>query len=247
MKTEKISVTYLDHMGGDLTVVNAARASFDKTSASLTPADRNLIRFLALGFRTAEWDALADQFLSAEERSDVQTLLRHYKAKAQHWAPFAHPQVQLRITAPIFVARQMVKHQVGGVWSEVSRRYVSDEPTFWLPDEWHQRPGDIKQGAAGLVHDQRTVRWLGEQATRMALETYTELLAFGVAPEEARIVLPLNTMTTWVWTGSLAFWARVANQRLDGHAQLAAQETAIGIAREVGRLFPICWGEMVCA
>lgn len=260
MKLEQIRVEYIDHMGTDLTCVNAARVSFDKTSdweydqpqsttaapmpvayRRLKKADENLIMFLARGFRTQEWDALADKMMSAETRNQMQQMLREFKKHPQHWAPFAHPQVSLRITAPIFVARQMVKHQVGGVWSEVSRRYVSDEPSFWLPDEWHTRPEDIKQGAAGLVEDQKNAQNLGRQATEWALAHYEALLAAKVAPEEARMVLPLNTMTTWVWTGSLAFWARVANQRLDAHAQLAAQQTAQGIAAHLSRLFPTSW------
>lgn len=260
MKLEPIQVEYIDHMGTDLTVVNAARVSFDKASdweytpsqsttsttmpvtyRRLKKADENLIMFLARGFRTQEWDALADKMMAAETRNQMQQMLRGFKKHPQHWAPFAHPQVSLRITAPIFVARQMVKHQVGGVWSEVSRRYVSDEPSFWLPDKWHTRPEDIKQGAAGLVEDQERTGAIARYTTVNALEAYNILLRQGVAPEEARMVLPLNTMTTWVWTGSLAFWARVANQRLDGHAQLAAQQTAQGIAAHLSCLFPTSW------
>lgn len=250
MKEAQIKVDYIDHMGTDLSVVNAARSSFGKESdweadGSLKKADANLIRFLASGFRTEEWDELADKFLRAETRSEVQAMLKQYKDSAQHWAPFAHPHVSLRIKAPIFIARQMVKHQVGGVWSEVSRRYVSDEPEFWFPKEWHTRPENVKQGSGEAIAQQGIAQHIATHSTEVALEAYNKLLGGGVAPEEARSVLPLNTMTEWVWTGSLAFWARVGNQRLDGHAQLAAQETARGIQQHVAPLYPVSWAALV--
>ena len=256
MKTAQISATYLDHMGSDLTVVNAARASFDKESEwdedlagrVLKPADAKLIRFLARGYRTTEWDALIEelrQYGRDGEYDDLERALLAVKNKAQHWAPFARPHVSIRAEMPIFLARQMVKHQVGGVWSEMSRRYVSDEPEFWFPEVWHTRPEDIKQGSDGLVENQAMARSHAQGAVIRALYAYTDMLELGVAPEEARIVLPQNTMTTVVWTGSLLFWARVCNQRLDGHAQLAAQELAKKIADIVQPLFPVSWKELV--
>lgn len=266
MKTAQIEVQYMDHMGSDLTVVNAARASFDKESdwvdayvsadeyaqtgmlmsRTLKPADANLIGFLARGYRTNEWDTLADTFLLAESRSQVQAMLRHYKQHAQHWAPFAHPHIQLRLSMPVFAARQYVKHQIGGTWSEVSRRYVSDEPEFWFPTEWHTRPSDVKQGSGDLVRDQLSAKLWAEQSVMNALDTYNGLMALGVAPEEARMVLPLNHMTTVVWTGSLLFWARVCQQRMDGHAQKAAtQEIAHMINDIIAPLYPVSWKELV--
>lgn len=259
MKTAQIAATYMDHMGTDLTVVNAARASFDKESEwdymlgfsdehrTLKPADAKLIRFLARGYRTGEWDALIADLLVAGCDSEPETIERtllEFKNKAQHWAPFAHPQLQMRVQMPIFLARQMVKHQVGGVWSEVSRRYVSDEPEFWFPEVWHTRPEDVKQGA-GTAHEYSGA-WgaSAREHTKNCLAFYTGAVASGVAPEEARIILPQNTMTTVVWTGSLLFWARVCTQRLDGHAQLAAQELAAKIEYIVQPRFPVSWKEL---
>lgn len=266
MKQEQIFAEYRDHMGSDLSVVNAARASFGKESEwagqepkydpatglssapmVLKPEDKNLIRFLATGFRTAEWDAFLDDIMALAkhgERDEVATALRAYKRKAQHWAPFAHPHVQIRVSMPIFLARQFVKHQIGGTWSEESRRYISDEPGVWFPDEWHTRPEDIKQGSGGLVKDQDEVIDLAWGSVTKSVHTYDKLLDEGVAPEEARIVLPLNMMTTVVWTGSLLFWSRVCNQRVDSHAQLAAQELGKLIAGIVGPLFPVSWQEL---
>lgn len=267
MKQEHIFAEYLDHLGTDLTVVNAARASFGKESKwsdlglypnmpaharTLKPADANLIRFLATGYRTSEWDEFLDQIIDAvihmEREGTVATgkkeltdLLHGYKRKAQHWAPFAHPHVQIRVQMPIFLARQFVKHQIGGTWSEESRRYISDEPAVWFPDEWHTRPEDIKQGSGGLVEDQWTVGSYASGVTQHALTAYDQMLKLGTAPEEARIVLPLNMMTTVVWTGSLLFWSRVCNQRVDSHAQLAAQELGKLISGIVEPLYPVSW------
>ena len=240
--THQTVAQYIDHMGSDITVVNAARASFNRQkNTHLDSADAKLIKFLARGYRTQEWDELANEFMRAECPKDVKAMLTEFKRHAQHWAPFAHPHVQLRVEMPVFLARQFVKHQIGGTWSEVSRRYVSDEPTFWFPNEWHTRPADIKQGSGDAVSNQALVNTISSNAVETALNAYRMLLNEGVAPEEARTVLPLNHMTTVVWTGSLLFWSRVVNQRADSHAQLAAQSLAAQISDIIEPLFPVSW------
>ena len=268
MNVENIRVEYLDHMGSDLAVVNAARTSFGKESdwderdpeqvgefghllpKRLKPEDANLIRYLATGYRTKEWDDLLNQIIEMAvgegyvRKAELTKLLHAYKRRAQHWAPFAHPHLSLRMTLPMFLARQFVKHQVGGVWSEESRRYISDEPGVWFPEEWHMRPEDVKQGSGGLAHDQASCQMYAEMAVSTALNEYSSLLKDGVAPEEARIVLPLNTMTTVTWTGSLLFWSRVCNQRVDSHAQLAAQELGRQIADIVRPRYPVSWAAL---
>lgn len=260
MNIEQIKAEYLDHMGSDLTVVNAARTSFGKESelvldeygnAVLKAADANLIRFLASGYRANEWDELLDAIISLAQfydrekaKVELTDILKAFKRKAQHWAPFAHPHVSIRIRIPIFLARQFVKHQVGGVWSEESRRYISNEPGVWFPDEWHTRPEDIKQGSGGLVANQALAHTVAEASTKAALDDYANLLTIGTAPEEARIVLPLNMMTTVTWTGSLLFWSRVCNQRVDSHAQLAAQDLGRKIADIIRPLYPVSWKEL---
>lgn len=270
MNIEQIKAEYIDHMGSDLMVVNAARTSFGKESAwlpsgnindypgvvfqqidgrpvNLSKEDANLIRYLATGYRTKEWDAFLDEIRDAVingSPADLTNLLHAYKRRAQHWAPFAHPHLILRMKLPMFLARQFVKHQVGGVWSEESRRYMSSEPEFWFPKEWHGRPDDIKQGSDGLVAQQGIADTIAEHTTRNALDAYNKLLGGGVAPEEARIVLPLNTMTTVTWTGSLLFWSRVCNQRVDSHAQLAAQELGRQIADIVRPRYPVSWAAL---
>ena len=253
MNIEKIKVEYIDHMGSDLKVVNCARASFDKTSnldehGKLKQADVNLINFLARGYRTAEWDKLIRETVAASDEGDydqVSDNLRKYKSSAVHFAPFCHCSVTLRLTIPVFVARQLVKHQIGMTWSEVSRRYVSDEPSFWFPEVWHTRPEDVKQGSGEAAMNQQLVQFCASESVENSLESYKALLSAGVAPEEARIVLPLNHMTTVVWTGTLLAWTRVGNQRLDPHAQLATQEAAKGIQDIIKPLFPVSWDALV--
>lgn len=259
MNTEQIKVEYLDHMGSDLTVVNAARTSFGKESwwadvekMTLKDGDAGLIRYLATGYRTQEWDEFLDEIMGYALRYDrdaakvlLTNALHAYKRRAQHWAPFAHPHIEIRVQMPIFLARQFVKHQVGGVWSEESRRYMSSEPEFWFPDEWHGRPENIKQGSDGLIEYQDEARGYAEDVVSLALEKYILLQDLKVAPEEARIVLPLNTMTVVTWTGSLLFWSRVRNQRVDSHAQLAAQELGKKISSIMQPLFPVSWAALV--
>lgn len=273
MNVEQIRAEYIDHMGDDLLVVNAARTSFGKESTwdygpptehlgynnevsyrqekVLNPADANLIRYLATGYRTKEWDAflgeileVANKHIDSIARIKLTKLLHTYKRRAQHWAPFAHPHLSLRMTLPMFLARQFVKHQIGGVWSEESRRYISDEPGVWFPDEWHGRPEDVKQGSGSAHPHQQRVTDATRAITASSLHGYDDMLRAKVAPEEARIVLPLNTMTTVTWTGSLLFWSRVCNQRVDSHAQLAAQELGRQIADIVRPHYPVSWAAL---
>lgn len=210
MKISKQEVTLVDFMGSDLSVVNAARVSFSKESA------------------------LSDGIL---QEPDVRLI--NYLAKHNHWSPFAHTSISFRIKAPIFVARQLVKHQIGLVWNEVSRRYVDDEPEFYFPEVWRGRPVNAKQGSSGVVepdedfHPKDSVQW--------SLVAYNRMLEMGVAPEQARMVLPQNTMTEWIWTGSLMAFARVCKLRLDPHAQQETQEVAKMIQDLVAPLFPHSW------
>ena len=203
MKIVPQSVTLLDTMGSDLSVVNAARVSFHKVSHELTEQDKKLITYLASN---------------------------------GHWTPFAHCFLSFRIKAPIFVARQLVKHQVGLAWNEVSRRYVSDAPEFFWPDKWRGKPINAKQGSDGIVDwklDPRTIH--------IALQTYNSALEHGVAPEQARIVLPLNTMTEWIWSGSLMAFARVCKLRLDPHSQQETRDIADKISNHIPAEFYYSW------
>lgn len=226
MKTAQMKVELVDRMGTDLTVVNAARVSFDKASS---------------------WEFYDDgTFLGAFRISDKDAKLINYLAKHNHWSPFAHTSIQLRVKAPIFVARQLVKHQVGGVWNEVSRRYVDSEPEFYMPNELKRRPdGSIKQGA-GDVHED-SLFWVASMRTVLPnlIDLYNDMIEAGVAPEQARMILPQNMMVEWIWTGSLMFFTRVCRERLHPKAQAETREIAEQIAEIVAPLFPVSWSALI--
>lgn len=211
MKIAKMSVDYIDHMGGDLTVVNAARVSMSK--------------------HHNEFDLVADERLI------------NYLARENHWSPFAHCQLQLRIKAPIFVARQLAKHQVGLVWNEVSRRYVSDEPEFWFPnnDGWRGKPvNGVKQGSHGEFTDEATTQFIQGEVGH-SLRAYLHAIDKGMAPEQARMILPQNTMTEWYWTGSLYAFARVCWERMAEGSQPETRDVAQAIYSIAEATFPRAW------
>lgn len=230
MKIADISVELMDFMGSDLSIVNAARVSFAKESM---------------------WETSKDDQEFPFHLSEKDQKLLAYLATHNHWSPFAHTSLQFRIQAPIFVARQLVKHQVGGVWNEVSRRYVDDEPVFYFPKQWRGRPINSKQGSEGVVancdeleyHDSAFARtWTTpKQVCEDCLNLYQLMLLDGVAPEQARMVLPQNTMTEWIWTGSLYFFARVCKLRLDSHAQQETREVAEKINEQIPEWFEHSW------
>ena len=219
-----MKVDYIDHMGDDLRVVNAARVSFDKESQ---------LEFVPTGIM-GETGILSTR--------DCKLLA--YLAKHGHWTPFSHPQITLRYTVPIFVARQEFKHIVGFTRNEVSRRYVDDEPEFFTPDAWRVRPdGSVKQGSGESV-DEDTEVYLREDYRKLcelSLNTYDFMLRTGVAPEQARMVLPQSMYTSYYVTGSLAAFARFYRQRTDPHAQKEIQDLAKMVGAIIEPLFPHSW------
>lgn len=182
-----------------------------------------------------------------EEFKDTDERLIKYLATHGHWTPFGHPQLQFRISAPIFVARQLGKHQVGLVWNEVSRRYVDYSPElFEVPEnKWRGKPANAKQGSTGYVSLPPSLAMNVEMYNGWALDLYNKLLNEGVAPEQARMVLPLSSYTEWYWTGSLMAFARVCKLRLAPDAQEETQEVARQIAKECAILFPLSWQYLV--
>lgn len=218
IKFVEMKVEYVDHMGSDINVVNAARVSFAK--------------------ETQEFDLEKD------------SKLINYLAKHNHWSPLAHTSVSVRVKAPIFMARQFVKHQIGLVWNEESRRYIDSEPEFYKPGVWRSRPVNAKQGSGDA--EVTILRWNDYDGNQYAEDVYVNyiegskycydnMLESGVAPEQARMVLPQSVMTNWIWTGSLVAFARVCKLRLDSHAQKEAQELAEKINDVVAPLYPVSW------
>lgn len=227
-----ISVQLIDHMGSDLSVANAARVSMAKES---------------------EWEVLCDGACFECDCNGQQTRLSDrdakligYLAKHNHWTPFSHPQLSFRISAPIFVARQWFKHVVGITRNETSRRYVDEAPTFYLPEVVRARPdGSIKQGSGGAHRDSADWREAISEHARGAEAFYQILIADGVAPEQARAVLPQNMMTEWIETASLAAVCRSCKLRLDPHTQLETRELAEQMAELVAPLFPVSWSALM--
>lgn len=185
---------------------------------------------------------------SARNRSedDVRRILR-YLSKHAHWTPFAQTSLTVRISVPIFVARQLMRHNVGIVWNEESRRYVDTPPSFFIPGQWRGRPvGGIKQGSSGVLEKgaQFLATWWINASVKRSLQTYNVLLATGVAPEQARMVLPLCTMTQIVATMSLSAAHRICRLRLDPHAQSEIRDVAVQISSICQRYFPIAWSAL---
>ena len=209
-------------MGSDLTVVNAARVSFSKES-----------KWLAL--KTPE-NGQPEGLLNEGDKKLIK-----YLAKHNHWSPFGHASMQFRIKAPIFVARQLVKHQIGLTWNEVSRRYVDFPPELYKPDKWRGRPKNSKQGSDGEIELDQTINYSMESAMESCLILYNTLLQKGVAPEQARMVLPQSMMTEWYWSGSLIAFARVCNLRCKADSQKETRDVAYQIDAIARPMFPYSW------
>lgn len=250
-----MKATYIDHMGTDLSVVNAARVSFSKTSEwfddstkKLSAADKGLIQFLARGCAKQDWDDLIADTLceghhwELDYTNEFHQYLKRLTNMPTHWTPFGHTAVTLHMKAPIFIARQLGKHQVGMVWNEVSRRYITDDPTFYRPEVWRKAADNVKQGSSEEGVDWNTIPSnLPATLEEEALSIYKLMLEEGVCPEQARIILPQSMYTEWYWTGNLYSFANVFIQRSDRHAQYECQVIADMIAKEVAPLFPVSW------
>ena len=185
---------------------------------------------------------LHDEF---DEKGD--TRLISYLAKHNHWSPFGHASMQFHIKAPVFVARQLVKHQVGLTWNEVSRRYVDIEPEFFTPKVWRGVAENKKQGSSEEeinINPRNDMVDDYQEVIDRAKWTYEELLRKGVCPEQARMVLPQSMMTEWYWSGTLYAFARVCNLRCKSDAQKETQNVGWGIDKYARKLFPACWNAL---
>jgi thymidylate synthase (FAD) len=175
------------------------------------------------------------------EFEDRDEKLIKFLAEHNHWSPFAHASLQFRIKAPVFVARQLVKHQVGLVWNEVSRRYVSFPAELYEINEWRGKPENSKQGSTGNVDLDPTMKHNLEMYNKQALVLYNALIEKGIAPEQARSILPQSMMTEWIWSGTLYAFARVCNLRCAKDTQQETQQVANQIRDICAERFPISW------
>ena len=213
-----IEVNYIDHCGSDLTTVNSARVSFGKTS---------------------EMD-MSDPW-GPPKLKDKDAKLIKYLAKHKHTSPFGHAFASFHIKAPVFVARQLVKHKFLR-WNEVSRRYVNEPPEFYVPD-WREVAENKKQGSGGVMNSnsRKPVENKYEQLTKGAARTYRRMLELGVCEEQARMVLPQSMMTEWYWSGSLDAFADMCNLRCKPDTQYETRLVAQQIDRKMIELFPVSW------
>ena len=181
-----------------------------------------------------------------EELDEGDEKLIKYLAKHGHWSPFAHVSQQLKIDAPIFIARQLQKHQVGLAWNEVSRRYVSTPPEFYTIDVWRKQSKDKKQGSSSEpIASQSIAHAIKKEAEIACVNAYNKLLRMDVCPEQARMVLPQSMMTSWYWSGSVYAFSRVCNLRLKEDAQAETREVAESISNHCAIMFPISWKNLI--
>jgi len=224
-----IKVTYIDHMGSDLSVVNAARVSFGKKGEWEFECD------CVTDSSCMEIGCDCGEPHIARQLSERDTKLIKYLAKHKHMSPFGHAFASFHVKAPMFVARQLVKHKFLR-WNEISRRYVDDEPEFYEPDVWRGRSDDKKQGSAGAVE---SVPVGALKVQGYCLAAYQDLLSGGICPEQARMVLPQSTMTEWYWSGSLDAFMDMCNLRCKLDTQYETRLVAEYILSEMINLFPV--------
>ena len=216
-----MKVELINFMGNDLTVVNAARVSFDINKKTFTMADKKLIAYLA---------------------------------KHKHMSPFGHCFASFKVTAPIFVARQLVKHKFLR-WNEISRRYVNTKPNWYRPsiDDsdtaiWRSQTKDKKQGSGDVIQSediQSKATFYLSDVIADAMSAYEQLLSMGICEEQARIVLPICHMTEWFWSGSLDAFAHMCILRCAKDAQVETKMIADQISNHMGKLFPVSWKELM--
>ena len=276
-----IKATYIDHMGSDLSVVNAAKVSFGKRSEwvnegevwiapridatrhemmnpwvepLLSDKDQGLIRFLARGCTSGDWENIKQSLCDLDGTYDwecfnMEEILNHIRKMPSHWSPFAHTAISLHLKMPIFVARQIMKHTTGIEYNEISRRYVDSEPEFYVPDVWRKKADNVKQGSSdeAVKHlDLHEFEDDGYYYTyyEVLLGEYKRLLDEGVAAEQARMVLPQSMYTEVIMTGNLYAIANLYNQRTDSHAQQETQDLAKQIGEILQPLYPVSWKEL---
>jgi len=214
-----ISIKFVDKMGDDFRVFEAAKATLGGEEES--------------GFVRGETDP---------------SRLINFLARERHITPFCHPHVTFECEAPVAIARQLGKHQVGFRWNERSMRYKDSVIDVYIPDMFRGRPDSLHSGSADIDVSGRvvfgqdmSVEELYQDAVAEALDSYAKLVEAGLAPEQARFVLPQGMITRWIWTGSLYGWYEVWRQRSSEHAQYEARLFASQLDTHMSSLFPIAW------
>ena len=237
-----MNVEYINHYLTDKDVANFARQSFGKLAENFTEVqNNNLIKFLARGMSSGDWENLITQMCTVKSSDEAKDLAVYLRKIPEHFVPYCHPHITLRMKAPVPIARQLFKHKIGFVESEESRRYVSHKPEYFVPDFFRSAAANVKQGS-GDAHPKSDF-WKTHYQIRCekAIQTYEDMIVDGICPEQARFVLPQGVEVNWVLTGSLYAFANLYNQRSDSHAQKEIQDVAHMIDGIISPLYPISW------
>ena len=235
-------VEYINHYLTDKDVANFARQSFGKLAENFTEVqNNNLIKFLARGMASGDWGSLITQMCTVKSSDEAKELAIYLRKIPEHWVPFSHTHMTLRMKAPVPIARQLFKHKIGFYESEESRRYVSHKPEYYVPDFFRSAAANVKQGSGDKHHNNDF--WLKhyKQHCIDAIGIYEQMIIDGVCPEQARFILPQGTEVNWVLTGSLYAFANLYNQRSDSHAQKEIQDVARMIDDIISPLYPVSW------
>lgn len=240
---------YVDHYLTDEDVANFARHSFADLAANYSKEQNdNLIRFLARGMKTGDWETLIDSTLPsmyAKSTAEREAFVRYLRRIPAHWVPFGHPHISLRMEAPVPIRTQCFKHKIGYVESEESRRYIKSRPVLFVPEHFRAAAADVKQGSAGIHPDSEAWKETYTQVCGLAIDTYINMIEAGVCPEQARFVLPQGVEVHWAWTGSLYAYAQAYIQRSDHHAQRETQDLFAEVDRIIRPLYPVAWSALV--
>ena len=223
---------YIDHMGNDLAVVNAARVSFDKESD-----------WVMQDVDGWNWNP---HIIGISLLAEKDKRLIKYLADHNHWTPFAHTAIKLRMSSPVPIRTQCFKHKQGFVENEESRRYINSEPELFLPEYFRSKPeGSVKQGSGAEHYDSSYWLFEYEEHCREGISLYLSMIEDGVCPEQARFILPQGCIVNWIWTGSLYAYANFYNKRTDSHAQKEIRDLAKQVDKIIRPLFPISWAALV--
>lgn len=216
----------IDHMGDDLAVVNAARVSFDKVSEW-------------------DWENPLARHMGGKTLSDADTRLIKYLARNNHWTPFSHTAISLRMSAPVPIRTQCFKHKAGLTENEESRRYISSRPEVFVPDEFRAAPdGSVKQGSCGVHVASGFWRVHYKSWVEKSVDCYMDMIQDGICPEQARFILPQGCIVNWIWTGNLVAFARYYNQRTYENAQKEGRDLACLVADIIKPLYPVSWAAL---
>lgn len=225
MGIEQITVEYVRHTGDDLSVVDAARVSYDKKS-------------VALGYTGSSDSNMIPVIHDSDKR------LIKYLADHQHYSPFNHAFVTFRCTAPVFCIAQLQKHEYMP-WNQVSRRYIDTDPEFYTPDEWRGKPKNSKQGSSGAAESQYFPNIYAKEIHEKCLGDYRKMIAQGVAAEQARMLLPQSMLSSWVWSGSLKAVSKMCKLRCAHDTQYESRVVANKISEYMEELFPVSWAALM--